>query len=227
MGDALDGTYHDRVRLRRSARARRLSLRISRLDGQVTLTLPMGVPEAAGWTFVAQKSQWLDQTLAAMPAPVIVGEGVELPIEGRLHRIIAAPVRRIEQSEGQLIVPHRAPARAALGWLKALARMRLAAASDAYAARIPARIARLSLRDTRSRWGSCSSQGQLMYSWRLILAPPEVLDYVAAHEVAHLVHMDHSPRFWRQVEQFRPDWRDQRAWLRRHGGGLHRYHFGD
>ncbi|MGR3434759.1 MAG: M48 family metallopeptidase, partial [Shimia sp.] len=83
------------------------------------------------------------------------------------------------------------------------------------------------LRDTRSRWGSCSAAGGLNYSWRLVMAPPEVLDYVAAHEVAHLAQMNHSPRFWAEVAGLMPGYEAPRGWLRRHGADLHRYRFGD
>jgi predicted metal-dependent hydrolase len=102
----------------------------------------------------------------------------------------------------------------------------LVQASDHYAAKIGRRVTRVTLRDTRSRWGSCTAEGALMYSWRLIMAPPEVLRYVAAHEVAHLVEMNHSNRFWAVVEGLYPGWQTQRAWLRSHGGALHGLRFG-
>jgi predicted metal-dependent hydrolase len=105
------------------------------------------------------------------------------------------------------------------------ARDALAAASDRYAHALGRTYARLSIRDTRSRWGSCSSQGTLMYSWRLIMAPPAVLDYVAAHEVAHLVEMNHQPAFWDVVAGICPDYATHRAWLRTHGDSLHRINF--
>ncbi|MFN6979665.1 MAG: M48 family metallopeptidase, partial [Gemmobacter sp.] len=110
-------------------------------------------------------------------------------------------------------------------FLRLLARDRLAAACDAHAARAGRRYVRLVLRDTRSRWGSCTAQGALMFNWRLAMAPPAVLDYVAAHEVAHLVRMDHSPAFWAEVERLRPGHAADRAWLRRHGGALHGWRF--
>ena len=87
------------------------------------------------------------------------------------------------------------------------------------------RFTALALRDTRSRWGSCTHEGRLMYSWRLAMAPPEVLDYVAAHEVAHLAHMDHSPRFWAAVATLMPGYAPRRAWLRRNGADLMAWSF--
>ena len=105
------------------------------------------------------------------------------------------------------------------------ARDRLAGACDDYAALLGKPYARITLRDTRSRWGSCTSDGRLMFSWRLIMTPPEVLDYVAAHEVAHLAQMNHSPAFWAEVTRIYGDYQAPRQWLRDHGGGLHRYRF--
>jgi predicted metal-dependent hydrolase len=85
--------------------------------------------------------------------------------------------------------------------------------------------AAVSLRDARSRWGSCSAQGRLSFSWRLAMAPPEVLDYVAGHEAAHLVEMNHGPRYWEAVEKIMPDYRRHRAWLKREGRKLHGFRF--
>ena len=124
-----------------------------------------------------------------------------------------------------LLVPEPAPARRLQRYLRELARDRLAAASDLYAARLGCGYTSLTLRDTRSRWGSCSSTGGLMYSWRLILAPPEILNYVAAHEVAHLQEMNHSRAFWAAVEKIHGDYRAQRRWLQSEGNALHRYRF--
>jgi predicted metal-dependent hydrolase len=124
-------------------------------------------------------------------------------------------------------VPGQRPGLAAQVFLKALARDRLAQCVARYTAALDVSHKALTLRDTRSRWGSCTSEGRLMFSWRLAMAEPDVLDYVAAHEVAHLVHMDHSPAFWAVVEKLRPDWREARDWLRREGPGLHAIRFDD
>ena len=107
------------------------------------------------------------------------------------------------------------------------ARDALAAAADGYAARLGRTYTGLSLRDPRSRWGSCSSAGRLMFSWRLILAPVDVLEYVAAHEVAHLAHMNHGPGFWAEVDRIHGPHGPPRQWLRTYGASLHRFRFGD
>lgn len=215
--------------LRRSPRARRISLRVSGLDGRVTLTIPRGVTEAEALAFARSRADWLRDHLAGQPDTVAVGHGSEIPVEGQFLRIVPGTGRRVQREADQLCVPgpaDTAPARLE-GWLKARARDRLAAASDHYAGLLGRRYSRLTLRDTRSRWGSCSSTGALSYSWRLILAPPQVLDYVAAHEVAHLAQMNHSPAFWTEVTRLMPDYQTPRGWLRREGGALHRYRFSD
>lgn len=218
-----------KVALRRSARARRLSLRVSRMDGRVTLTLPARVPLREGIAFAEGRADWLRGHLARVVAaegPVLGGT---IPFRGADLPLVAAPVRRASFRDGALYLPDepgRVAARVA-AFLKTQARDRLAEASDRHAARLGRGYRHLTLRDTRSRWGSCSSQGDLMYSWRLIMAPPDVLDYVAAHEVAHLAHMDHSPAFWAVVARLFPDHAACRRWLRDHGQALHRLRLTD
>jgi hypothetical protein len=108
-------------------------------------------------------------------------------------------------------------------FLKREARRELHKSAQEYAQALGVRVRRLSIRDQSSRWGSCTSAGSLSFSWRLILAPPFVLDYLAAHEVAHLGHMNHGPRFWNLVERTMPRHEEARSWLRKHGASLHRY----
>jgi predicted metal-dependent hydrolase len=215
------------ITLRRSARTRRFSLRISRLDGRVTLSMPPRAREAEAMRFAAEQEGWIRRTLAQMPAPRLVQMGDALPVEGRLLRLAPASGRSVRVEGDSLLLPGD-PAQAglrAMGFLKVLARDRLAQACDTHAGRLGRGYSRLTLRDTRSRWGSCAADGALMFSWRLIMAPPAVLDYVAAHEVAHLAEMNHSPAFWAVVERLYPGWQAQRAWLHREGQGLHGYRF--
>lgn len=213
--------------LRRSVRAKRISLRISQLDGRVTLTLPTRVPEQEAWAFAQEKEGWIRKHLAARGTDVAVGLGAHLPVGGHMHEVVPGTGRKVQFEPGRVAVPG-APDRAArrlAGHLKQIARSRLAKASDHYASKLGKPYQAITLRDTRSRWGSCTADGRLMYSWRLILAPPEVLDYVAAHEVAHLEQMNHSPAFWAVVTRIYGDHTEPRRWLRTHGGDLHRYRF--
>ncbi|MFD0911228.1 M48 family metallopeptidase [Ruegeria arenilitoris] len=211
--------------LRKSARARRISLRISQLDGRVTLTYPKGVSESEAIGFAQSKEDWIRQHLGARPVPASVGFGETLPVEGVPRRIVPAEGRRVSLHADQVAVPEGAEARRLARFLKELARDRLIEACDDYAAMLGREYSSLTLRDTRSRWGSCSAAGGLMFSWRLILAPPEILHYVAAHEVAHLAEMNHSAAFWAQVERLFGPYKAARHWLRDNGAELHRYRF--
>ena len=217
------------ITLRRSARAKRISLRVSGLDGRVTLTLPLGLAEQEGLDFAAQKREWLRQQVGQKNDIEIIVPGTSLPIEGLLRLVQPATGRKIILTKDQIQVPGAVELFGVKlrGYLRALARDRLAAASDVYAAQLGHDYHRLSLRDTRSRWGSCSSQGALMYSWRLIMAPSDVLAYVAAHEVAHLAEMNHAPVFWAIVANLYGDYAQPRRWLRENGAGLHNFRFGD
>lgn len=221
----LPGTPPVALTLRRSGRARRISLRISQLDGRVTLTLPTGAKEVEALEFAASKADWIRGHLDKRPDEMSVRIGASLPIEGVEHRIVSAPGRRVIRHEGEIGVHEDAPGRRLQTWLKELARDRLVAASDHYADQLGRSYTRITLRDTRSRWGSCTSDGGLMFSWRLILTPPEILRYVAAHEVAHLAEMNHSPAFWATVDRVYGPCEAERRWLRREGATLHRYRF--
>lgn len=213
--------------LRRSAQAKRISLRISQLDGRVTLTMPKRLAECEALDFARSKEAWIRKHLEARCVDTAVGIGSEIPLGGKMYRVIAGTGRRVQiTSEGIFVPgPEERVGKRLGAHLKEIARDRLAGASDDYAARLGRSYNRLSLRDTRSRWGSCTSDGGLMYSWRLIMAPPEVLDYVAAHEVAHLAQMNHSQAFWDEVTRIYGDYAAARGWLRKHGSTLHRYKF--
>ncbi len=217
------------ITLRRSARTRRFSLRISRIDGRVTLTLPPRAREAEAMAFARGQEGWIRDALQALPPGAVVGIGTCVPVEGRPLTVVPGTGRVVRVDGDALLVPGdagRAGVRVG-AFLKTLARTRLVAASDTYAARVGRAFTGVTLRDPRSRWGSCTATGGLMYSWRLVMAPPDVLDYVAAHEVAHLVEMNHSSAFWEVVARLRPDWQVQRDWLRGQGGALQGYRFGD
>ena len=214
--------------LRRSSRARRFSLRVSQLDGKVTLSMPARAREAEALAFARDKAAWLRQALDQTERPERLAPGQVLPFEGHPLTVTEADIRAVRVLGDDLLVPAGAPdiGIKVRAFLKLAARQRFQAASAAYAERLGRRFARLTLRDTRSRWGSCTADGSLMYSWRLIMAPPEVLNYVAAHEVAHLEEMNHSEVFWTVVARLMPDYGRHRRWLRTHGPSLHRVDFG-
>jgi predicted metal-dependent hydrolase len=221
----LDNAPEVQVSMRRSARARRISLRVSSIDGRVTLTLPLGTPERLGRAFAEEKARWLREAVGRVEAPIRVAIGSTLPIAGREFPVVAGQGRAARLLASAIEAPPGRAGPTIEALLKSLARERLTSSVDRYARDLGKLPGRITLRDTRSRWGSCSSEGNLMFSWRLILAPPKVLDYVAAHEVAHLKHMDHSPAFWGAVEDLFPDHRTERDWLRRNGAALQRYRF--
>jgi predicted metal-dependent hydrolase len=227
----LPGSPPVEVHLKRVARARRFLLRVSRLDGKVTLSMPLRAREGEALAFLQGHEAWLRDTLKAMPdsARLPVGLGSLIPVEGREFLLAPGTGRGIRVEGDRLLIPGD-PATAGprvAAWLKVLARDRLAKASTHYAGLVDRRYTTLALRDTRSRWGSCSPDGRLMFSWRLILAPPSVLTYVAAHEVAHLVELNHSSAYWAVVSRIYPGWQPQRAWLHEHGQALHRLRFQD
>jgi predicted metal-dependent hydrolase len=224
----LSGNPPIEVVLRRSKRAKRLSLRVSRLDGRVSLTLPLRLAEREALDFLHDRKDWLRKHLSTVEAVRVVEIGTDVLFRGVRLPIVAGPVKRAVARDGAMLAPDDGTAGTrVMAFLKLQARDALAEASDRYAAQVGKQYTRLSIRDTRSRWGSCSSQGVLMYSWRLIMAPPEVLDYVAAHEVAHLVEMNHSQAFWDVVADIFPNHLGCRKWLRENGDQLHRVQFGD
>lgn len=214
------------VTVRRNARARRMTLRVPRAGGEVVLTLPPRASLQAGREFAASKAEWLRRTVMAMPGPKLVAEGALLPVAGQQVLLRAMPLRSVRLEGDTLYIPARGAMGATVqAWLKTRAHVALREAVDRFAARLGRQPRALTLRDTKSRWGSCTQDGRLMFSWRLAMAPPLVLDYVAAHEVAHLAHMDHSDRFWAQVEALMPGHAPHRAWLRQHGSDLQSWQF--
>ncbi len=225
----LQGEPEIEVLVRQSLRARRMTLRISQLDGRVTLTVPSGMSADKAKGFAVEREAWIRKHLSQQVAPVSVALGAEIPVLGQMRVIAPGSGRSVQMTDDALLVPGAAKSvgRKLQGWLKQTARSELAFASDRYSEALGRRYAKISLRDTRSRWGSCTSAGGLMYSWRLIMAPAEVLAYVAAHEVAHLAEMNHSPAFWDTVERIHGPYAEPRRWLRRKGHHLHRYRFTD
>lgn len=214
--------------IRVSPRARRVGLRIDAAARRVELVLPHGVPPEIGLRFLRDKRGWVQGRLSALPRPVPFAEGALIPVLGVLHRIrrsLDAAAPPVTIADGEIRVrgePEHLPRRVR-DHLAMLARDELAKRARPLASRVDRKVTRVSVRDTKSRWGSCSASGNLSFSWRLIFAPEEVVDYVVAHEVAHLVEMNHGPRFWRLVDSLAPGNDRPRAWLDRHRAELLSY----
>ena len=213
------------VRLKRNSRAKRLTLRLSRTDGKATLTLPTraSLREAEG--FAERQEGWLRAQISKLPERAELLDGGRLPFRGVDLEIATTTGRSIRVERNKILVGGKHSGARLQAFVKIEARNALVPAVEKYASKINRPFNRITLRDTRSRWGSCSAEGNLMFSWRLVMAPPAVLDYVAAHEVAHLVEMNHSRAFWDVMHTLMPDYQNHRNWLREHGAKLHAVNF--
>ncbi|CAK0776967.1 YgjP-like metallopeptidase domain-containing protein [uncultured Gammaproteobacteria bacterium] len=213
------------LEIRRSARAQRLTMRVDPLRGVIQVVVPAWVGEAEISRFVLRHRAWASGRLEALPPAHPFIDGALVPVLGIDHRVRHQTQRRGgEIAEGEIRVGGQPDhiARRVRDLLIAEARRELAERARSKAAQIGARVAAVTVRDTTSRWGSCSAQGRLSFSWRLILAPEVVLDYVVAHEVAHLQEMNHSPCFWGLVAKLTPRVTAPRAWLKVNGARLFR-----
>lgn len=226
----LDGAPIE-VQVRRHAQARRLTLRVRAAARDITLSAPPHVPLSSARDFVERHRDWIRTRLVRLPSVVPFVDGALVPVRGIPHRIVSTGAVRgtvavaVRDEAPVLLVPGEAPhlARRVTDFLKREARRDLCAAVRRHAAALRVEIGRITLRDTASRWGSCSARGDLSFSWRLVMAPPMVLDYLAAHEVAHRLEMNHGPAYWRTVERVFPARREAEAWLKGRGADLHRY----
>ena len=214
--------------IRVSARARRIGLRIDAAERRVELVLPRGVPASQGLRFLAARREWVAARFRTLHPRLPFAEGAIVPVLGIPHRIrrefdVGAPPVAIVDSEIRVRGEAEHLARRLRDHLVATARREFTHRARRLAFRIGKSVARVSVRDTKSRWGSCSGRANLSFSWRLIFAPESVVDYVVAHEVAHLSEMNHGPRFWRLVESLSPGSAVPREWLRRHRNRLFSY----
>ncbi|MEL6582256.1 MAG: SprT family zinc-dependent metalloprotease [Pseudomonadota bacterium] len=214
------------VKLRRHRAAKRLTLRVPTTGEGPVVTAPPFVSDDQVTRFVEERQAWIAGALGRLPETIAVTEGTEIPVLGAL-RVVTVSNGPMGVSGEHLNVrgPETRVSAQVAAVLKTLARERTGIALGRYCSRLGRPYSRLTMRDTRGRWGSCTSDGGIMLSWRLIMTPPEVFDYVVAHEVAHLAEMNHSPAYWAVVAQLYPDFERQRAWLKREGSRLHRYRF--
>ena len=220
------------IEVRRHPAARRYTLRVREARRDVVLTMPPRGSIRQAKQFAEKNIDWIAARVKRLPRPAPFAPGETVPLRGVPHRIVHRPGARgtawTEADADGTPVLCVAGGTAHIGrrardFMKREARHDLVAASRRYAQMLGVSIRSVSLRDTASRWGSCSQSGSLSFSWRLVLAPPFVLDYLAAHEVAHRVELNHSKHFWRAVERIFPEWRRAEAWLRAHGNSLYRY----
>jgi len=224
-----------KIRLRVNARASRVSLRLDTARGEVVATAPSPrrLPDAL--RFAESRAAWIAARLQALPEPKTLMPGLILDVDGAPARLERAAMRikgRLIPSENgepaRLLAYGQddAYARAALRVLKAVALERVSERTARYAAVLTQPVPEITVMDARMRWGSCSKAhgvepARIRYNWRLILAPAWVLDYVAAHEAAHLIEANHSPAYWAVVNRIFGDHRPARAWLQAHGAALH------
>jgi predicted metal-dependent hydrolase len=220
------------IRLRRHRRARRYTLRIHPTDREAILTMPPRGLIAEAREFAQLHGGWIAARLGRLPKAAPFQHGTVLPLRGVPHRIVHRSGERgtvwtetRESGDKILCVAGEIEFidRRMHDFLKREARRDVQKSAQEHAEALGVRVKRISIRDQSSRWGSCTSAGSLSFSWRLILAPPFVLDYLAAHEVAHLVEMNHSPRFWRVVARICPSAERAKKWLDTCGNDLHRY----
>ncbi len=213
-----------RVEWRRSLRARRVSLRIDPRDGAVVVTLPPRAGRRAGMALLRAHAGWVSDRLAALPMAIVFADGASVPIGGTDHRICHVTDARggAWLADGVLCVTGRPEflSRRVSDFLRAEARRRLSVLVAKKTALAGLTASRLSIKDTKTRWGSCTADGALSFSWRLLMAPDFVQDYVAAHEVAHLRHMNHGPQFWSLVDALTPHARQAIPWLNAEGASL-------
>ena len=221
-----------RVALKRVANARGFTLRIRSATQDAVLTMPTGSSLRAARTFAERNAEWIGSRMQRLPEQVPFAAGSTIPLRGVDTPIVHRPALRAiawleDKPSGPPVLcvsgtPRQQHGRV-LAFLRAEAQRDLEAAVRRHAATVQRAVKSITLRDTRSRWGSCTGAGMLSFSWRLVMAPPHVLDYLAAHEVGHLVHMNHSAAFWTVVEELAPGMAEAEAWLKRHGASLHRF----
>lgn len=221
------------LRLKVSPRARRMALRLDAKERVVNLVVPRRTNIDHALDFARAHREWINTRVEALAEPIPFEDGQIIPIYGRRVRIDVYYDETLRTTgillkENRLIVHTNKedPSGRIARFLKDYAREVLEDLAREKAAAINRTIRSVSVKDTKSRWGSCADDGRLSFSWRLIFAPFEALDYVVAHEVAHLVHMDHSPRFWAKCEELSADYERGKAWIDENGQSLLGYGMG-
>ncbi len=208
--------------VRRSSRARRVRVAVDPVHG-VEVILPQRAAAGEAERAVVELRPWIDRRLREADAAraAVAARGSTVPYLGADLRLIPQRGRtRVHRRGDDLLVPEGDPSEALERWYRRMARDEIAPRLDAAVAALGTGYTALTIRNQKTRWGSCSSTGAMSFNWRLLLAPEEVLDYVVWHEACHLLVMDHSPRFWALVERHVPGYAAPKRWLRRHGATL-------
>ena len=218
----LEEEFRFKIKIVKSSRARRITLRVCQVTGGLRVTIPSNLQISVLRTFLNKNLNWVSSNLKKLSPSVLITDGILLPIQGQNRKILMDANLKSKYlfKETELILPKgRGPFEIHVkSVLKQIT-------CDHYADRLGVTFSKISLKDPKSRWGSCSSDRKLMFSWRLIMAPLEVSSYVVAHEIVHLLHMDHSKKFWTTVGAIYPNYEDQRNWLRENGRKLHKFIF--
>ena len=220
--------------IREHARATRMTLRIEPGGRALRMSVPIGISEREIDSFLHRHHGWLASRLNTIPKPTDLEEGASIPIGGIPHRIERTGKLRgitsVHEMNGEFVLrvggaPEHLGRRIA-DYLKKRARLELEPAVERHTEALGRTATGLKVRDTKSRWGSCTSDGRLSFSWRIAMAPDFVLDYLAAHEVAHLQEMNHSPKFWALCKRLCPETDRAKTWLKKNGSALHAVDFG-
>ena len=209
-------------RIRRSDRARRIRVSVDG-NGDIEVVLPRRSPERHAAEAVKELAPWIERRRRAVAkvALEVAREPGTVPYLGEMLRLVPEEGRtRVHRRRDDLLIPPGDPRPALERWYRRRAKAEIGPRLDAATGRAGSSYTGLTIRSQRTRWASCSSNGAMSFNWRLLLAPPEILDYVVEHEVCHLEVMDHSPRFWRLLASRSPRWREHSAWLRRYGSTL-------
>ena len=220
----------EHIKIRHSSRARRVALRLDPIERVFTLVVPKGMSMRRAQAFAEGQESWMQEKLAELAPKITFEDSVIVPIFGvrtqiTIHHESTLKVTKCILEDGILHVRTNKndPSSRIIRFLKALVKDELTILSKDKAAQIGKEIARVSVGDSKTRWGSCSSSNSIAYSWRLVFAPPEALDYVVAHEVAHLQHLDHSKAFWSLCRELSGNYVEGKYWMDNHGAELMRY----
>ncbi|MBX9464924.1 MAG: M48 family metallopeptidase [Aquamicrobium sp.] len=221
------------LRIVENDRAKRLTLRIDAGGRGLRITVPPGLARGEVERFLDRHQGWLETKLAKVPDQPQVRTGIKIPLRGVPHLIVHEPGKRGTVTVGQqddvpaLFVhgERRHLPRRLADFLKREARRDIEALVAKHTAAVGRAAKAVRFKDTSSRWGSCTADGSLSFSWRIMMAPPTVIDYLVAHEVAHLREMNHGPKFWALCRELCPRTDEARAWLKRNGGALQAIQF--